>query len=36
MKKGLFEVKERVINNPDGSTRITRTTKATEKVRFIS
>lgn len=29
MEKGLFEVKERVISNPDGSTRITRTTKAT-------
>ena len=27
MEKGLFEVKERVISNPDGSTRITRTTK---------
>lgn len=31
MEKGLFEVKERVINNPDGSTRITRTTKVTGK-----
>lgn len=29
MEKGLFEVKERVINNPDDSTRITRTTKVT-------
>lgn len=29
MEKGLFEVKERVISNPDGSTRITRTTKVT-------
>lgn len=28
MEKGLFEVKERVISNPDGSTRITRTTKS--------
>lgn len=27
MEKGLFEVKERVISNPDGSIRITRTTK---------
>lgn len=31
MKKELFEVKERVISNPDGSTRITRTTKVTGK-----
>lgn len=29
MEKGLFEVKKRVISNPDGSTRITRTTKVT-------
>ena len=29
MEKGLFEVKERVVSNPDGSTRITRTTKVT-------
>ena len=29
MEQGLFEVKERTINNPDGSTRITRTTKVT-------
>ncbi len=29
MEKGLFEVKERVISNPDGSTRITRTTEVT-------
>ncbi len=29
MEKGLFEVKERTISNPDGSTRITRTTKVT-------
>ena len=28
MEKGLFEVKERVISNPDGSTRITRTTQS--------
>lgn len=38
MKKELFEVKERVISNPDGSTRITRTTKATGKgqIYFIN
>lgn len=30
-QKRLFEVKERVISNPDGSTRITRTTKVTGK-----
>lgn len=38
MDKGLFEVKERVINNPDGSTRITRTTKVTGKsqIYFIN
>lgn len=38
MEKGLFEVKERVINNPDGSTRITRTTKVTGKgqIYFIN
>lgn len=29
MEKGLFEVKERVVSNPDGSTKITRTTKVT-------
>lgn len=29
--KGLFEVKTRVINNPDGSTKITHTTKVTGK-----
>lgn len=28
---GLFEVKERTINNPDGSVRLTRTTKVTGK-----
>ena len=27
----MFEVKERVINNPDGSTRLLRTTKLTGK-----
>ena len=31
---GLFEVKTRTINNPDGSTRITRTTKVTGKGRI--
>lgn len=38
MEKGLFEVKERVINNPDGSARITRTTKVTGKgqIYFIN
>lgn len=38
MEKGLFEVKERVINNPDGSTRITRTTKVTGRgqIYFIN
>ena len=38
MEKGLFEVKERVISNPDGSTKITRTTKVTGKgqIYFIN
>lgn len=38
MEKGLFEIKERTLNNPDGSVRITRTTKLTGKgqVYFIS
>jgi anti-repressor protein len=38
MEKGLFEVKERTISNPDGSTRITRTTKVTGKgqIYFIN
>lgn len=38
MEKGLFEVKERVISNPDGSTRITRTTKVTGRgqIHFIN
>lgn len=31
MERGLMEVKERAINNPDGSVRITQTTKATGK-----
>ena len=38
MDLGLFEVKERTINNPDGSIRVTRTTKVTGKgqVYFIN
>lgn len=37
-EKGLFEVKERTISNPDGSTRITRTTKVTGRgqIYFIN
>ena len=31
LEQGLFEVKTRVINNPDGSTKITHTTKVTGK-----
>lgn len=31
MEQGLFEVKERTISNPDGSVRITKTTKVTGK-----
>ena len=31
MEQGLFEVKKTVVNNPDGSTRITHTTKITGK-----
>lgn len=31
MEKGLFEVKESTVNNPDGSVRINRTTKVTGK-----
>lgn len=31
IERGLFEVKKSVINNPDGSTRITHTTKVTGK-----
>lgn len=31
MELGLFEVKERTVNNPDGSIRITKTTKVTRK-----
>lgn len=38
MEKGLFEVKERTISNPYGSTRITRTTKVTGRgqIYFIN
>ena len=38
MQQELFEVKERTINNPDGSVRITKTTKVTGKgqIRFIN
>ena len=38
MEQGLFEIKERTINNPDGSIRITRTPKVTGKgqVCFVS
>lgn len=31
MEMGLFEVKERTVNNPDGSVRITKTTVVTGK-----
>jgi anti-repressor protein len=31
MELGLFKVRERTINNPDGSTKITVTTKVTGK-----
>ena len=31
MELGLMEIKERTVNNPDGSVRITRTTKVTGK-----
>lgn len=38
MKLGLFEVKESTINNPDGSVRVTKTTKVTGKgqVYFVN
>ena len=38
MERGWFEVKERAINNPDGSIRVTKTTKVTGKGQqyFIS
>ncbi len=37
MEQGLFEIKETIINNPDGSTRVTKTPKVTGKgqVYFI-
>ena len=31
MELGLFEIKETVINNPDGSIRVSKTTKVTGK-----
>lgn len=31
MELGLFEIKETVVNNPDGSVRVTKTTKVTGK-----
>lgn len=31
MEMGLFEVKESTVNNPDGSIRVTKTTKVTGK-----
>lgn len=31
MEAGLFEVKESVVDNPDGSVRLVRTTKVTGK-----
>ena len=31
MERGLFEIKESTVNNPDGSVRINRTTKVTGK-----
>lgn len=31
MEIGLFEVKESTVNNPDGSIRVTKTTKVTGK-----
>lgn len=38
VEQGLFEVKESTINNPDGSVRLTRTTKVTGKgqIYFIN
>ena len=38
MEQGLFEIKETTINNPDGSTRLTRTPKVTGKgqVYFVN
>lgn len=34
MEMGLFEVKESTVNNPDGSVRINKTTKATGKAQI--
>ena len=31
VEQGLFEIKERTMTNPDGSVRLTRTTKVTGK-----
>jgi len=38
MDLGLFEIKKRTINNPDGSVRVTRTPKVTGKgqVYFVN
>ena len=38
MEQGLFEIKETIINNPDGSTRVTKTSKVTGKgqVYFVN
>lgn len=38
MQQGLFEVRERTVNNPDGSIRITKTSKVTGKgqIYFIN
>lgn len=38
MEMGLFEIKERTLNNPDGSVRLTRTSKVTGKgqIYFIN
>ena len=38
VEQGLFEVKESTVNNPDGSVRLTRTTKVTGKgqIYFIN
>jgi len=38
MERGLFEIKKRTVNNPDGSVRVTRTPKVTGKgqIYFIN
>src|SRR5690606_28985831 len=38
MERGLFEIKKRTVNNPDGSVRVTRTPKVTGKgqVYFVN